>query len=103
MHICWGRVINYFNNFLHYLSLRGLGYLNYKNKSISGENSFAKNYISSLYALDKYHRTIIFDVALTRSVLVSLYHYHSFTVECHAFEPSPLAFKVLKENFGNNN
>ena len=43
----------------------GLGYLNYKNKSISGENSFAKNY-SSLYALDKYHRTIIFDGALTK-------------------------------------
>ena len=42
---------NAFNNFLHYLSLRGLGYLNYKNKAISGENSFAKNYISSLYAL----------------------------------------------------
>ena len=96
---------NAFNNFLHYLSLRGLGYLNYKNKSISGENSFAKNYISSLYALDKYHRTIIFDVGANKGqYLSSLYHYHNrFTVECHAFEPSPLAFKVLKENFGNNN
>ena len=36
--------------------------------------------------------------------LSSLYHYQNrFTVECHAFEPSPLAFKVLKENFGKNN
>ena len=84
-----------FHKFLYYLSLRGLGVLNWENPTISGEERFVKKILS------KYPMKTVFDIG------ASVGEYSLFLRKCYpeaniyAFEPHPDTFLKLNENTSN--
>ncbi len=83
-------IFSKFNELLFNLSLRGLGFFNYQNIMISGEQKFLENYLSELAS------PVIFDVGANKGE----YACHCIRVNKHArvyaFEPHPKTFKILK-------
>jgi len=78
-----------FNRALYYLSLRGLGILNYENYKISGEQAFIKSYFSKL------KEGVVLDIGAnignyTKNILKI-----SPDIKIYAFEPHPITYKKL--------
>ena len=75
---------------LHFITLRGLGVLNYENSSISGESHFLKRILKG--------KMLVFDVGANvgkYSSKVKMFNNESIV---YAFEPHPKTFEILKKN-----
>ncbi len=88
-----------FNNFLFNLSLRGLGFYNYKNMKVSGEENFIKKHV--LPRALKKDNFIVFDVGAnkgdyTKTILNNIKNSTIFS-----FEPHPETFRSLSLNLKN--
>lgn len=83
------KVFNKFNKGLYYLSLRGLGILNYKNYKLSGERAFIESYFSTI------KKGIVLDIGAN----IGNYSKHilkiSPDIQIYAFEPHPITYKKL--------
>ncbi len=79
------------NRYLYFLSLRGMGILNYQNDRVSGERFF----IAHLKKEVAEHDIIVFDVGANVGdySLAVLKKYPEALI--YAFEPHPMTFKVL--------
>lgn len=80
-----------FNRLLLRLSLGGLGVLNYKTSSVSGEHAFLKSYLPE-------KKGIILDIGANKGAytLEALQINPEMTI--YAFEPHPLTFSKLSKN-----
>ncbi len=90
-----------FNKALYYMSLRGLGILNYESHNVSGEALFLKENVLGLEKSDK--RIVVFDVGAnignySKEVLSILSNSNVF-----AFEPHPLNYEKLLRNINADN
>lgn len=78
-----------FNKGLYYLSLRGLGILNYESHKLSGEQAFIESYFSTL------KEGVVLDVGAS----IGNYSKHilkiSPDIQIYAFEPHPITYKKL--------
>ena len=86
-----------FNKALYYLSLRGLGVLNYENYKISGEQAFIESYFSTL------KEGVVLDVGAnignyTKNILKI-----SPDIQIYAFEPHPITYKKLTMSVASKN
>ena len=81
-----------FNKFLFYLSLKGIGILNYKTKKDSGEQYFIKK-LGSFY---KNQKIIVFDIGANRGDYTSMILEEKLNADVYAFEPHPKTFLHLK-------
>ncbi len=97
------KVINYYarifgrskffklNFLLFRLGLSGMGVLNFHNQKVSGELNFKK------FVLEKYNPKVIFDVGCNEGKYLSSFLNTNILVHC--FEPHPVTFKKLTQNF----
>ena len=88
-----------FNRQLYFMSLRGLGVLNYEYYKVSGETFFLKN--MNLGAGNK--RAIIFDVGANIGSYSKEVLSMSSNLDVFAFEPHPLNYKKLLDNISADN
>lgn len=100
------KVINYYarifgrprffklNFLLFRLGLSGMGVLNFHNHKVSGESNFKK------FVLEKYNPKVIFDVGCNEGKYLSSFLNSNILVHC--FEPHPITYKKLTQNFGNH-
>jgi FkbM family methyltransferase len=89
---CFGRPqYRRLNNLLLYLSMRGLGYDNWRDHSISGEESF----LSTL--LPDAQHPIVLDVGAYHGEYARLVRRYNPAAEIYCFEPHPNSFKVLQK------
>ena len=79
------------NKLLYRLSLGGLGILNYKTSTVSGERAFLKNYL-----LNK--SGVVFDVGANKGDYSREVININPEINVYAFEPHPKTFKKLSEN-----
>lgn len=81
-----------FHKLLYFMSLRGLGILNYQTFRISGEEFFLRNYISS----DRIK--VVFDVGANVGGYVKRLRKHNSLAKIYCFEPHPETYKSLTKN-----
>ena len=84
-----------FHKFLYYLSLRGLGILNWENPTISGEERFVRKVLS------KYPMKTVFDIGANVGKYSLLLRKCFPEADIYAFEPHPETFLKLNENTSN--
>jgi len=81
-----------FNKFIFNLSLRGMGILNYRNYTLSGEKCFLQDFFSNKENLDV---GVVFDVGANSGsyskTLINLFP----SLSIFAFEPHPITFTKL--------
>ena len=82
-----------FNKFLFNLSLRGMGILNYKTNSSSGELHFLKYCIEGNNNLG-----IVFDIGANTGNYSKLVNEFNPMLTVYSFEPNPKTFKELDKN-----
>lgn len=85
-------VFEKWNRFLHHLSLRGLGVLNYQNDDISGETAFLKSVLSNS------NKEVVLDVGANVGRYSQQILGISPNISLHSFEPHPKTFQKLSEN-----
>jgi FkbM family methyltransferase len=85
------------NKLLYFLSLRGLGVLNFENEKLSGERHFVRQ-LSRVLA-----NPIVIDVGAATGAYSGLVRSLIPTAEIHAFEPHPLSYERLKQHAHTNN
>jgi FkbM family methyltransferase len=78
------------NNLLLYLSMRGLGYDNWRDHALSGEQSFLSNFIP------KAKNPVVLDIGAYHGDYARLVRRFNPTAEIYCFEPHPHSFKVLQ-------
>ena len=89
---CFGHVrYRRFNSLLLYLSMRGLGYDNWRDHALSGEESF----LSELLPNAKH--PVIFDVGAYHGEYARLVRQFNPAAEIYCFEPHPNSFKILQQ------
>lgn len=87
-----------FNYLLLSLSIRGLGIYNHYNMKLSGEINFIKKYLSR-----NKKQMIVFDVGANKGNYTNILLSHIKNInKIYCFEPHPITFKKLKENFADN-
>ena len=86
-----------FNKFLNHLSLRGLGVLNYRNKYLTGENKWIKNYLKNKNSI-----TVI-DVGANIGRYSKEILNVCPNVRLIAFEPHPETYIALIKEIKSNN
>src|SRR4051812_32867671 len=77
------------NRELHYASLRGLGFLNYRNDVESGECHFRKHYLSHL------RQPTVVDVGANEGSFAAAVLEMNNGARVFAFEPHPVTYKRL--------
>jgi len=78
---------------LYFAALRGLGVLNWKNSSISGEKNLIDNVLPNLIHNDF---PIFFDVGACHGDYTLLLHERFSNAIIHCFEPHPKNFQILE-------
>ena len=81
-----------FHKLLYFMSLRGLGILNYQTFKVSGEEFFLRNYISS----DRIK--VVFDVGANVGGYTKRVRRHNGLAKIYCFEPHPETYKNLVKN-----
>ena len=95
----FGRTVFYkLNKFLFYISLKGLGILNYENDYVSGEKYFVNEYVSK-----SKNDMVVFDVGANIGNYSKMIRKINKNTEIYSFEPHPITFKKLIENIGQMN
>jgi FkbM family methyltransferase len=79
------------NNLLLYLSMRGLGYDNWRDHAISGERAF----LSSL--LPDANHPVVLDIGAYHGEYARLVRQFNPAAEIYCFEPHPDSFKILQQ------
>jgi len=82
-----------FNKLLHRLALSGLGVLNYKSTTVSGEKAFLRKYL-------KNKKGVVIDVGANQGNYSLEAFGFSPSIQIYAFEPHPITFKVLSKKVG---
>jgi FkbM family methyltransferase len=82
------------NKFLFQLSLRGLGILNYKNETASGEEHFLRERLRGSV------KPVVFDVGANRGDYSLAVLAANPGAQLFSFEPHPETFRRLSENLG---
>jgi len=81
-----------FNKLLYFLSLHGLGILNYENSRVSGEERFLKTYLANKSG-------IVLDIGANQgNYTENVIKYNSMT-KVYAFEPHPVTWIKLRDRF----
>jgi FkbM family methyltransferase len=89
---CFGRArYRRLNNLLLYLSMRGLGYDNWRDHAISGEASFLSSFFSGT------ENPVVLDVGAYHGEYARLVRRYSPTAEIYCFEPHPISFRLLQK------
>lgn len=78
------------NKFIFFLSLRGIGILNYEDEKVSGEEFFLKKLSSTL------NNSVVLDVGANLGKYSNFISTHSPQAKIYAFEPHPQTFTSLK-------
>ena len=78
------------NDLLLYLALRGLGFENWRNHNISGEEAFLR------MLLDDIQCPIILDVGAYQGEYAKLVRWYSPSATIYCFEPHPISFETLQ-------
>lgn len=84
------------NRFLHQLSLRGLGVLNYRSDALSGELPFAKRLLPTLDGAD----SVVLDIGGNEGAFTALALASTRQARVIAFEPHPGTHARLAARFG---
>ena len=89
-----------FNEKLFHLSLRGMGFYNYENISLSGEKHFLK-LLNDYFKKSKRKNLVVLDVGANKGQFMDLIlkNFKNFRLELYAFEPHPQSFEKLNEKF----
>jgi FkbM family methyltransferase len=88
---CFGHVrYRRFNSLLLYLSMRGLGYDNWRDHALSGEESFLSNLLPNA------KHPVIFDIGAYHGEYARLVRQFNPAAEIYCFEPHPDSFKILQ-------
>ena len=80
------------NNLLFYLSLRGLGFQNWRDHVISGEELFLRTLL-----LGRAARPVIFDIGAYHGEYAKLVRRYSPRATIYCFEPHPRSFEILQK------
>jgi len=80
------------NDLLLYLALRGLGFENWRNHHISGEEAFLR------MLLDHVQSPIILDVGAYQGEYAKLVRLYSPSATIYCFEPHPISFETLQRS-----
>jgi len=83
------KVFNKFNKGLYYLSLRGLGILNYESYKLSGEQAFIESYFSTI------KEGVVLDIGANIGNYSKNIFRISENITIYAFEPHPITYKKL--------
>jgi len=79
------------NGLLLYLSMRGLGYDNWRDHDISGERAFLSNLLPNA------NHPVVLDIGAYHGEYARLVRQFNPTAEIYCFEPHPDSFKVLQQ------
>ena len=83
------KIFNKLNKFIYFLSLRGLGILNYKTNKQSGETNFVISHLSNV------KKGVIFDVGANVGNYAKSLRKINQNIEIYCFEPHPRTFQKL--------
>jgi len=78
------------NDLLLYLALRGLGFENWRNQHISGEEAFLRLFLSGAQS------PVVLDVGAYRGEYAKLVRRYSPSATIYCFEPHPVSFETLQ-------
>ena len=96
---CFGAVrYQRLNKLLLYLSLRGLGFENWRDHAISGEESFLQALLLRASELP-----VILDVGAYHGEYAKIIRRHSPRAIIYCFEPHPLSFEILQRTAQDHN
>lgn len=85
------------NKFLYYLSLRGLGILNYGDEILQGEKQWVKKHLRNK------QKPVVFDIGANIGNYSKIVYETNESAIIFAFEPHPKTFIKLKNQFISNN
>jgi len=86
-----------FNKGLYYLSLRGLGILNYESYKLSGEQAFIESHFSTL------KEGVVLDIGANIGNYTKNIFKISPDIQIYAFEPHPITYKKLNTSVVSKN
>jgi FkbM family methyltransferase len=80
------------NNLLHYLTLRGLGFQNWRDHVISGEETFLRALLARAPEFP-----VVLDVGAYHGEYAKLVRRYSPSATIYCFEPHPRSFEILRK------